>query len=265
MRAYILAAGSGTRLGKYTENLPKGMLNFLGKSLLQRQVETLKNCGITDITIIKGYNSEKITIKEVKYLENKEYATTNMVATLMVAHDEIKDTEEEIIICYSDIIYEPRLIKKIIGSEADVNILVDDDWQEYWKARLDDWKQDVESLQYDVDNNITEIGTPRCPLHQAMSRYIGIIKFSPIGAKELVKAYDENKKKYWDKDIPWKKSKSFKKAYMTCMIQELIDRKVDVKVVHVNHGWMEFDTVEDYEKAIEWSKSRKLKEFINVN
>src|SRR3989338_10912430 len=46
MKAIILAAGMGTRFDKYTKDLPKCMLNFNGKTLIERQVETLRACGI---------------------------------------------------------------------------------------------------------------------------------------------------------------------------------------------------------------------------
>ena len=108
--AIILAAGMGTRLGKYTENLPKGMLNFNGKPLIQWQVDTLRSCGINDIIIVKGYEPDKINIEGVKYYENKDYANTNMVETLMEAEDEMDD---EILVCYADILYEKEVIEKI--------------------------------------------------------------------------------------------------------------------------------------------------------
>jgi choline kinase len=263
MKAIILAAGMGTRLGKYTENLPKGMLHFLGKSLIERQVENLRKVGINDILIIRGYNPEKINISGVEYAFNPEFATTNMVASLMIAEDDILSSDG-ILVCYSDIICEPRLLEKIKDASADVNVLCDDDYLEYWKARLDDWESDIESLQYDEKNNIIEIGTPRCPLSQAKSRYIGLIKFSKEGVAALVQAFEENRAQYWDDEVPWRKSKSFKKAYMTCMIQELADRGFDVKAVPVSRGWMEFDTVEDYEKALQWAKDGTLKKFITL-
>ena len=49
MKAIILAAGMGTRLDKYTKELPKCMLNFEGKTLIERQVETLRSCCIKKI------------------------------------------------------------------------------------------------------------------------------------------------------------------------------------------------------------------------
>ena len=53
MKAIILAAGQGTRLKKYTENLPKGMLSFMGKTIIERQIEIYRKCGIDNIIVIE--------------------------------------------------------------------------------------------------------------------------------------------------------------------------------------------------------------------
>ena len=58
-KALIIAAGLGSRLKKHTENLPKCMLDFGGKTLLQRQLDSYKKCGIKDISLIRGYKKEK--------------------------------------------------------------------------------------------------------------------------------------------------------------------------------------------------------------
>ena len=62
MKAIILAGGLGTRLGKYTENLPKCMLKFAGKTLVERQVESFRKCGIEDIIVVRKHLAEKIQI-----------------------------------------------------------------------------------------------------------------------------------------------------------------------------------------------------------
>ena len=73
MKAIILAAGMGTRLGKYTEDLPKCMLNFNGKPLIEQQVETLRRCGITDITIVRGYMPDKIKIENKTIIKTASF------------------------------------------------------------------------------------------------------------------------------------------------------------------------------------------------
>ena len=59
-RALILAAGQGTRLRPLTNDKPKCLIPLLGKSLLERQVDTLKKSGVTNIHIATGYRSDQI-------------------------------------------------------------------------------------------------------------------------------------------------------------------------------------------------------------
>src|SRR2546426_393626 len=134
MKAIILAAGRGTRLSKYTANLPKCMLEFAGKTLIQRQVDTLRSCGIKDIVVIKGYMPDAINLEGVKSFINNNFATTNMVHTLFCAEKELVG---DVIISYSDIVYEKRVLKKIINDNSDMCVAVDTKWKDYWKARYD--------------------------------------------------------------------------------------------------------------------------------
>lgn len=61
----------------------------------------------------------------------------------------------------------------------------------------------------------------------------------------------------------WQQSgKTAKKAYMTDLLNALIQEGKQVKAIHFNNGWIEFDTNEDYEKACEWEESGKLKNLI---
>ena len=62
-KTLIIAAGLGSRLKGHTESLPKCMLDFGGKTLLQRQLQAYKECDLEDITVIRGYKKEKINYK----------------------------------------------------------------------------------------------------------------------------------------------------------------------------------------------------------
>ena len=55
----IVAAGVGSRLKAHTENVPKCMLDFGGKTLLQRQISSYKDNGIEDISLVRGYKKNK--------------------------------------------------------------------------------------------------------------------------------------------------------------------------------------------------------------
>ena len=73
LKSIILAAGEGRRLRPLTENNPKCMVNLFGKSLLQRQIEVMKSCGIDEIVIVTGYKSEMIKFPDIHYVRNENY------------------------------------------------------------------------------------------------------------------------------------------------------------------------------------------------
>jgi L-glutamine-phosphate cytidylyltransferase len=262
MKAIILAAGMGTRLGKYTKNIPKCMLEFAGKSLLETQVKTLKSLGIEDIVVIKGYEPDKIVLEGFKYYTNEKYEITNMVETLFCAE---KELEGEVLVVYGDIIYEKNLLVDVINSSSDIGVAVDEDYWDYWSARLQDPLSDIESLVIGENGSIVDIGNSECALSEAKVRYIGMIKFSEKGIETLKSIYHKKKSLYYNSDEKWLRSTSFKKAYMTCMLQAIINEGHDVQPITVRRGWLEFDNVEDYEKYLLWNENGQINKYIKIN
>ena len=261
MKAIILAAGQGTRLKKYTENLPKGMLNFMGKTLIERQIEMYRKCGIDDIIIIKGYAGEKINYDGIKYYTNENFASTNMVETFLMAEEEFDD---DIIVSYSDIVFELDLLKKMILVEGDFNCAVDDNWKEYWLKRYGKIDFDTESLVINKDNNITELGLENPPIEKISARYIGLLKFSKAGLKFIQKTMRDAHENF-AKDEPWQQSgKPVSKAYMTDLLNAIIESGREVKAIHFNNGWIEFDTNEDYENAMKWVTNGEIEKIIKL-
>lgn len=260
MKAIILAAGQGTRLKKYTENLPKGMLQFDGKTIIERQIEIYRKCGIENIVIVRGFAADKINYQGVKYYTNEKYDETNMVESLMTAKAEFDD---DIIVSYSDIIFEENMLKKMMQTNDDYSVAVDDNWKAYWKMRYGKVDFDTESLAIDSDNIIIELGLENPPIDKIDARYVGLLKFSNDGLKEIVDIMENAYSCFEDK--PWQQSgKSVRKAYMTDLLNALIQDGKKIKAIHFNNGWIEFDTNEDYEKATEWVADGSIKK-IYVN
>ncbi len=260
MKAIILAAGQGTRLKKYTENLPKGMLIFEGKTIIERQIEIYRACGITDIIIVTGFAADKITYEGVKYYHNGKYADTNMVESLLCAKNEFTD---EVIVSYSDILFEESMLRKMMESKADFSCAVDDNWKVYWQKRYGKIDFDTESLAIDSNDTITELGLENPPIETISARYIGLLKFSLNGLKYIQETMESAYKEYLDK--PWQQSgKIVQKAYMTDLLNAVIESGRTVKAVHFNNGWIEFDTNEDYENAIDWVKDGTISKIICI-
>lgn len=186
MKAIILAAGQGTRLKKYTENLPKGMLEFDKKTIIERQIDTYRRCGISDIIVVRGFAADKIAYPDVRYYENADYAETNMVESLMAAKQEFDD---DVIVSYSDILFEEGMLTGMMASAEDFAVAVDDNWQEYWKARYGKVDFDTESLPLDENDNIIELGLEAPGLEEIDARYIGLLKFSRKGLAKVVEIF----------------------------------------------------------------------------
>jgi len=260
MKAIILAAGEGTRLKKYTQDLPKGMLDFMGKTVIQRQIELYRSQGIEDIIIIKGFAGHKINYQDIKYYTNEEYRETNMVESLLKAKEEF---DTDIIVSYSDILFTEEILGEMIKTKGDYLVAVDNNWKDYWQMRYARIDFDTESLKLDENDNILSLGKEDPGLDQIDARYIGILKFSKDGLENIVKLIERDYEAYQDKS--WKQSgKTIKKAYMTDLLQALIEDEREVKAVRFNNGWIEFDTNEDYEKACKWAEDGSLSRVIKI-
>ena len=241
----IIAAGLGSRLKKYTDNLPKCMLDFAGKTLLQRQIEAFKINGLNKISVIRGFKKEKINYPDLTYFENKEYKNNNILNSLMYAEEALNG---HVIVSYSDILFEKEVVKRLMESEHDISIVVDIDWRGYYINRKDHPINEAENVIFDANNNVVEIGKIHTGKHDVHGEFIGMLKLSPRGSEIFKKHFHRAKDLYWNK--PFQRAKTFQKAYITDIIQDMTDLGVPIHCVIIERGWKEIDTEEDYKNAL---------------
>jgi L-glutamine-phosphate cytidylyltransferase len=244
-KALIIAAGLGSRLKKHTENLPKCMLDFGGKTLLQRQLDSYKKCGVKDISLIRGYKKEKINYKGIKYFENKDYKENNILNSIFYAEKVISGN---IIISYSDILFDSSVVQRTLDSDHDISVVVDIDWRGYYVGRKDHPIYEAENVIFNSNNEVLKIGKINTGDDEVHGEFIGMIKLSNRGTEIFKEHFHRLKKIYWNK--PFQRAKIFQKAYLTDFIQELVDIGIKVHCVIIESGWKEIDTVEDYKKAL---------------
>ena len=91
MKAIIIAAGIGSRLGDLTKDLPKPLVDVNGKSILQRQIEIFNKFGIDEIIIIRGPHKEKFNFKNVTYVEDTDVSNHDLLGSLMTGEKEMND------------------------------------------------------------------------------------------------------------------------------------------------------------------------------
>jgi len=244
-KALIIAAGLGSRLKKHTENLPKCMLDFGGKTLLQRQLDSYKKNGIKDISLIRGYKKEKINYKGIRYFENNDYENNNILNSIFYAERVINGN---IIISYSDILFDPSVVRRTLSSDHDISVVVDIDWRGYYVGRKDHPISEAENVIFNSNNEVEKIGKINTGEQEVHGEFIGMIKLSNRGTEIFKEHFHRLKKIYWNK--PFQRAKIFQKAYLTDFIQELVDIGIKVHCVIIESGWKEIDTVEDYKKAL---------------
>ena len=245
MKAITIAAGMGTRMNHLTEDIPKCMLEFGGKTLLEKQIETLISCDITDISVVKGYKKEKIDYPGLKYFINDSYENNNILNSLFYAEEEMND---EVILSYSDILYEKQVVERLLESKKDISIVVDIEWRQYYENRKDHPIEEAENVIFDAENKVVEIGKILTKKHDVHGEFIGMMKLTKRGTDIFKRNFNRAKELFWGK--PFIRAAIFEKAYLTDMLQDLVLLGVDVHCVIIKRGWREIDTVEDYENAL---------------
>ena len=148
MQAIMLAAGKGSRLGKYTKNNTKCMLEVHGKTLLERAIDALLLAGIKDFIIVLGYKGENVKkyIREkgldkkinIIYVDNDVYDTTNNIYSLYLAKDYL--IKDDTILLESDLIYDVSIVKKLVDSKYDSAVVIAkyEEWMDGTVVTLND-------------------------------------------------------------------------------------------------------------------------------
>lgn len=127
MQALMLAAGMGKRLGRYTKNGTKCMVQVNGKTLIEYAIEALIKVGIKKITLVVGYRSDvlknfiaskfdesNLNGMKIEYIENPIYDKTNNIYSLWLAKDIL--SSEDTILLESDLIFNSKILSDIIES-----------------------------------------------------------------------------------------------------------------------------------------------------
>lgn len=141
MQAIILAAGMGKRLGEYTKNNTKCMVEVNGTKLIDRVITQLSHFHLNRLIIVIGYKGEELKeyighrydkVLKIEYIENKDYDKTNNIYSLALAKDEL--CKDDTILLESDIIFEDNVLGKLISDPYPNIALVDkyQPWMEPW-------------------------------------------------------------------------------------------------------------------------------------
>jgi choline kinase len=224
MKAIILAAGRGSRMGNLTDSHPKCLTTVKGKPLIEYQIDALKKAGIDDIAIVTGYKFTMLEKYGTHHFHNERWAETNMVYSLSCAKEWLNT--DDCIVSYSDIYYGSQIVNDLMNCPNDISIAYDPNWLELWSKRFEDPLDDAETFRINEEGYVTEIGQKPKTVEEIQGQYMGLLKF---------------KKTFWKKfDLTFSD-----KISMTEFLQEKVLPHFKIKSISNKETWGEIDSAKD--------------------
>jgi choline kinase len=249
MRPIVIGAGRGSRLGPETDDIPKALVPVMGRSMLDWILDALGAAGFTrrDVVFVCGYRADVLRRRypEFTYVENRDWEKNNVLASLLCAREHLG---QGFVSTYADIVYRGSAVTKLCASPHDKVLVCDTDWRRRYLDRSLHPESDGEKLRASGDR-VIEVSRKIDPA-QATGEFIGVTRFSPTGARELVEAFDAAKAVHQGKT--WREGRTFERAYLIDLVAEMIEGGSTFHKVDTHGGYMEIDTGEDLACAEKW-------------
>lgn len=230
MKAVILAAGRGSRMGNLTQDSPKCLVEVAGRSLLSWQIEALRAASANDVVLVRGYAKERLVPASVQVLDNPRWEHTNMVGTLLCAAHHLE--RDDAIVAYADIVYHADIVAALAAAAGDIVVAYDRLWRDLWCARFEAPLADAETFETQ-GGRLTEIGGRAAELDDIRGQFMGLMKFTPAGWRRTAA--------YLAGLVPAERDR----LDSTALLSRLLAAGIEVRTVGVDGRWCEFDNQRD--------------------
>jgi histidinol-phosphate/aromatic aminotransferase/cobyric acid decarboxylase-like protein/choline kinase len=126
MRALILAAGRGTRLGLLTETTPKALMEVDGEALIARLVRQCAAAGVHEVHVVVGHEPDQIGQLladlehdvTITFVHNQDYATTNNIVSLRLGLEALQNAKHrgDLLLIECDVLLDDSVLQRLVGS-----------------------------------------------------------------------------------------------------------------------------------------------------
>ena len=234
MQAIILAAGMGRRLGEFTANNTKCMLEVNGIRLIDRMLNQIAGLNLSRIIVVVGYEGENLkryllehhSDKPITFVENTVYDKTNNIYSLWLARDYF--AQEDTLLLESDLIFEDSVLDKVISCQYENCALV---------SKYETW-MDGTMVRIDEDNNIVNF-IPKSAFKYSDTSYyyktVNIYKFS----KEFI---NNHYLPFLDAYIRVLGENEYYEQVLRVLT---LINSTDLKALPIKDNWYEIDDVQD--------------------
>ena len=185
MKAIILSAGQGSRLGHLVDNVPKCLIDFNGRTLLDRQLDTLEANGVHEAVVVTGFHDELVNEAlarrsggpHVRTVYNPFYKVADNTGSLYMAREELSG---DCLVWNGDTLVSNELMRRVVANDRS-GICVTIDRKESYDD--DDMKVVEEG------GRLKAIGK-RLDLGSVNAESIGLLAFRAGGAEQFREAID---------------------------------------------------------------------------
>jgi choline kinase len=250
MRAIIVAAGMGRRLAPFTDDRPKCMVEVNGRSILESQIQAYRAAGVDEICVVRGYLATRIALPGLRYFENPSYQTNNILSSLFFAEEAMAGG---FFFSYSDIVFRREVVRTLVDSPAEYALVVDRRWFEAYEGR-DQHPVSEAELAKVREGRVLAVGKRQVAPGDAHGEFIGLAKFSARAAERMRSEY-RRLERALGPEAPFRDASRFDSAYVTHLLNHLIDAGEEMRSVDIDGGWREIDTTQDLERArriVDW-------------
>ena len=254
MKAIIVAAGRGRRLGPETAEIPKCMVEVRGRPILHRQLEALAAAGATDFVIVRGYLGDRISLPPSlaprvvhRFVENPAWAENNILASLMYAERELASG---FLFSYSDIVFAREHALRVAQAPGAVALVIDRRWRDAYVGRALHPVSEAELARVEETPQgprVTRVGKKLVAADEAAGEFIGLARVSAEGAAALADVWREATAR--GLETPFGAAATLRNAYLSDALNALADRGVRLVPVFIDGRWREIDTEEDLSRG----------------
>lgn len=254
MRGIVIAAGAGVRMGDYGKTQPKCLLPIAERPLLAWTVDHLRRVGCDEVIVVTGHMAAMIHMAGIVKVRNDDYLNNNILHSMMYARDFLNGP---VVVSYSDIWVEPTVYETLMDTSGDIVVAVDRDWRAYYEGRTDHPLSEAEKVDVTPCGTVARIGKSLGIEDGISGEFLGLWRMSETGVESFRKNF-EDLEKILDPLDQFQRACEWRKAYVTDMLQHLVDGGVRVDCALVDRGWAELDTIQDYENLPKIAARQRL-------
>ena len=257
MKAIAIAAGRGKRLGSHTDELPKTLVPVGARSILGWQMRALVAAGVDELVIIRGYRGDVLEAGaraaappglRLRFVDNPAWERNNILWSLACARAEL---DGPVLLTYSDIVFTPAVARAAAAAPGPIALVIDADFRDIYVGRTEHPLDEGEVADLDGAGRVRRVGKRALPPADAVGEFIGLVALDADGAATVGAAIDELAERYRGRgDAPYQRAARMDNAYLTDLLQDLIDRGTPTHPVLIHGQWREIDTGQDLERAI---------------